>query len=328
MRIGVVGPEDPDSFADNIVHSARRMGHDAHFLGPIYPGPNTSIGFVGMEMIRKFPKADSRLQRRLVKRVENLGPDLVVNVQQVMLPETVTHIKNLGAKTALWFPDCIKNLGRLMMFVSEYDGLFFKEPWIVRKATEVLGSPAFYLPEACNPEWHTPVTDDPVKPYVLVAGNLYPWRVRLLERLMERDIEVRIVGSGLPRWLDSPAVRRAYENRVVTRHEKAREFRIAGIVLNSLHPCEIEGLNCRLFEAAGCGAAVLTDWRSELPKYFETPGEVTSYTSFDTLVEAATWMLEHPAEARSRGDAAAKRANAEHTYEHRLEEMFDKLGLG
>lgn len=327
MRVGVIGPEDADSFADNIVHSARRMGHDARFLGPVYPGPNTSVGVVGSEVIRKFPKIDARVQQRIITRVERLQPDLVINVQESMLPETVAHIKNLGAKTALWFGDCIKHLGRLQMFVSEYDGLFFKEPWIVRKAVELLNSSAFYLPEACNPEWHTPSTDEPPEPYVLVVGNLYPWRVRLLERLMECDVDVRIFGTGLPRWLESHAIDQAYENRFITRHEKAREFRRAGIVLNPLHPCEIEGVNCRLFEAAGCGAAVLTEWRSELPKYFETPSEVTSYTGFDSLLEAARWMLENPAEARSRGDAAAKRAHAEHTYGHRLEEMFDMLGL-
>jgi len=36
MRIGVIGPASPDSFADNIVAALADMGHHPVPLGPLY----------------------------------------------------------------------------------------------------------------------------------------------------------------------------------------------------------------------------------------------------------------------------------------------------
>ena len=45
-------------------------------------------------------------------------------------------------------------------------------------------------------------------------------------------------------------------------------FRSATGVLNTMHLSEVAGVNARLFEAAGCGAAVLTDFRPTIPDLF------------------------------------------------------------
>jgi spore maturation protein CgeB len=326
MVVGVVGPESwPDSFAENIIASLRRMGHRADSLGSIYPFPGSAAMSAGVELLRKVSPIDVRLQERVVKRVRQLRPHLVISVEGTLLPETVGAIRSLGSSVVLWFPDHMSNLGRLLMFVSPYNALFFKEPTLVDIARRLMDIPVHYLPEACNPEWHRPVDGQSMSSYVVVAGNLYPWRVRLLERLVARGIELRIFGAGLPRWLRSPVLEASYTGRYIGRLEKATEFRSAGVVLNSLHPSEVRGVNCRLFEAAACGAALLSEWRDELPQFFRVEREITTYGSFDELVTKIEWMLAHPNECRKRGDAASVRAHSEHSYEKRLTALLGAL---
>ena len=57
----------------------------------------------------------------------------------------------------------------------------------------------------------------------------------------------------------------------------------------------MNGVNVRLFEAAGCGAAVLTEFRSTVPKLFAVGKEVLAFHDFDDLVEQATRLLSEPA---------------------------------
>jgi spore maturation protein CgeB len=85
------------------------------------------------------------------------------------------------------------------------------------------------------------------------------------------------------------------------------------------------GVNRRLFEAAGCGAAVLTDVRPDLDGLFKTGDEVATFDSFETLVEQAWWMLDHARDARAMGERAAARAHADHTYDRRLSQLLAAL---
>ena len=62
-------------------------------------------------------------------------------------------------------------------------------------------------------------------------------------------------------------------------------FRSAAGVLNTMHRGEMAGVNERLFQAAGCGAAVLTEFRPTLPELFAIGDEVlASATSMSSSI--------------------------------------------
>lgn len=326
MKIAVIGPQFPDSFADNIVDSLRSMGHEAVAIGPVYPLSNTKLGANAVDLARRFTPLEIGLQKRLASRVLAVSPEVVLTVEGSLLPATVAKLRSDGARVALWFPDHVANLGRMVMFVAGYDALFFKEPRLVERSRALLDVPIHYLPEACNERWHRPFPPDDRRMKVVVAGNLHPYRVHQLERLMKEDIPLEIYGQPLPRWLKGSPVTGAHMGRSIAREEKARVFRQAAAVLNQMHPGEIDGLNCRLFEAAGSGAAVVTEDRSELPKFFTPGNEVTTYGGFGELVEKLHRLLEKPDEGRRLGDAASRRAHGDHTYEHRLGRLLALAG--
>ncbi|HUI40761.1 MAG TPA: glycosyltransferase, partial [Terriglobia bacterium] len=133
-------------------------------------------------------------------------------------------------------------------------------------------------------------------------------------------------GTGFPFWLRSP-LRARYPNHYVAEIEKSKAFTGAKIVLNTMHFGEIEGVNCRLFEAAGCGAFQIADWKPGLAEHFEPECEVVTFHSRDELREKVDYYLAHPDERRAIADRAYLRAHREHTYERRLARMLQRLGF-
>jgi spore maturation protein CgeB len=92
-----------------------------------------------------------------------------------------------------------------------------------------------------------------------------------------------------------------------------------------MHPAEISGVNSRLFEAAGCGAAVLTEFRPTLPDLFEIDDEVLAFRDFDELIDQARRLLHEAGLSAKLGDAAAIRAHESHTHANRLPFILEKL---
>jgi spore maturation protein CgeB len=216
-------------------------------------------------------------------------------------------------------------MGRQLMLLAPYDAIFVKDPYLVDRLRSVLDLPVTYLPEACNPRVHRPLATPGSDPYLVLAGNMYPSRIRLLERLLAAGIPLRLYGPGFPRWAGDTPLRQVHAGRLILNEEKARIFGSAAGVLNNLHPGEIHSVNARLFEAAGSGAAVLTEFRPTLPDLFDDGHEVLAFHDFDELVRLATRLLSEGGLSEKLGDAARRRAHADHTYEKRLEVMLQVL---
>jgi spore maturation protein CgeB len=321
VRIGVIGPTFPDSFADNVTDSLRRMGHEVHPLGSTYRANNSKLGAVIMQLAGSSRTATLRLQQRIVDTATSTGCDLVITVEGTLAPETVQRLKRNGTAVALWFGDAVCDIGRQLMFLADYDLICFTDSELVRRCRAAFPGNVRYLPEACNPSWHRP-SDAAIEPVVVVAGNMHAVRLRLLERLARAGIPLRVYGPRWASWLRSELLQPCYTGQYIARQEKAQVFRSAGVVLNTLRPGEMDSVNCRLFEAAGCGAALLTEARPDLRGLFEFESEIATFDSFDTLIDRVRWMLEHPDAARSMGDRAATRAHAEHTYDLRLGDLL------
>ena len=327
MRVGVVGPVEPDYFADNVGDALNRMGHLVTQLGPARSNHRSTLITGAAMMVRQaLPHLDERAQLGIVRTALDAGCEVVINLDSRLMPDAVTRLKRGGVQMALWYPDCVANMGRQLMLLAPYDALFFKEPHVVDRLRAALGLPVYYLPEACNPRWHRPLVPAGTEPYLVIAGNMYPSRVRLLERLIAKRIPVKLYGAAaFPRWLGPTPARAAHTGRYIAREEKARVFRASAGVLNTLHPAEIIGVNARLFEAAGCGAAVLTEFRPAVPELFGVGDEVLAFHDFDELVDQATQLLTEAGLTARLGNAATQRAHRDHTYDLRLTTILEKV---
>jgi spore maturation protein CgeB len=152
---------------------------------------------------------------------------------------------------------------------------------------------------------------------------MYYYRQEILESL--RNFNVRVWGPQ-----DSWFVNRLgdfHMGRPVFGLEKAKAARGASIALNTLHFAEIDSLNCRAFELAGCGAFQMITANNALQRHFVPGVEIETFRSTSELVEKARYYLAHPDSAKEIAAAGQRRAFSEHTYQHRLTEMLSTVGL-
>ncbi|MBZ5668203.1 MAG: glycosyltransferase [Acidobacteriia bacterium] len=332
MKILVSGQFYPDSFARNIAVTARRMGHKVMVVEetPIHRRLNVLWAGFWTIVPRLFPKYEQRRQGKLVRAAEEFAPDMILLSYGTLPPSVVRQLRSTcSARIAAWYPDHLVNLGRQYLLASDLDAWFLKDPYMVRVFRDKLALNAFYLPEACNSLWHRRVelSIEDRRKYgcdLVTASNMYYYRAKSLEIFANYDM--KIWGKSYPAWLSSP-LRVTYQDEYVAEKEKAKAFTAAKIVLNTMHYGEIEGVNCRLFEAAGCGAFQIADWKPALPDLFEPEKEIVTFRTQQELREKVDYYLAHPEERREIADRAYAHAHNEHTYEMRLQRMFEILGL-
>ena len=83
--------------------------------------------------------------------------------------------------------------------------------------------------------------------------------------------------------------------------------------------------NMRLFEATGCGALLITDYKDNLHELFEIGVEVVAYRSSEECAELINYYLAHPDEAEAIARAGQERTLREHTYARRMEKTAELL---
>ena len=116
----------------------------------------------------------------------------------------------------------------------------------------------------------------------------------------------------------------------VTNHGPADQFREAPLIFNrsridlniSLRSI-VNGIPLRCFEIMGAGGFLLTSYAGDMLRFFNDGEHFVSFESTDDMLGKCAYYLEHEdeREAIARAGLAAIREN--HTYYHRVLEMFD-----
>lgn len=338
MNILVIGKFYSEGFALHIAETLAMMGHDVQRFEPgLFSGRIKGRFGHRLDQLRGvvhsatdgLPAVRAKRIKFLWRTVEQVALDVVIVCHDFLWPDEVTDLKRrTGAPVALWFPDALANFGRGFFMNAPYDGLFFKDPFIIYRLRSVLASPVYYLPECFNPARHAlddNETDD-LDEYrcdITTAGNQHSYRVAFFKHLA--DYDVKIWGAPAPLWMNSGSVSRMLQGCLVLDHEKARAFRGARIVINNLHYSEVWGVNVRTFEAAGIGAFQMVDWRPGLSQLFEDGNELIAFHGMADLKRKIKYWLPRDEERRAIAEAGRRRAYRDHTYEKRLRLLLDTL---
>ncbi len=337
MTILVVGKFYAEGFA---LHIAETLGGMGHAVRRFEPGMRAERlpGRAGhtVDKVRgllhsasdNLPAVRARRMQALWREAERGPLDVVIVCHDFLWPEEVRELKRrTGAAVAMWYPDHLANFGKAYFMTAPYDGLFFKDPYIVHVLSDVLASPVHYRPECFNPERHRlPDREAIGADYacdITTAGNSHSWRVALFNRL--GDYDVKFWGAAPPLWMPQGPVAAMHQGKPVLNEDKARAFLGAKIVLNNLHFGEIWGGNVRMFEAAGIGAFQMVDWRPGIAQLFEDRKELVTFRGVADLKRQIDIYLPQAEERRAIGEAGKRRAHAEHTYRHRLDLLLETL---
>lgn len=106
--------------------------------------------------------------------------------------------------------------------------------------------------------------------------------------------------------------------------ECAEIYRKSRIVFNT---AAVDDINMRCFEATATGSFLLTEWVPTLDQCFEDGVHLVTYKNMDEAIEKAHYYLEHEDEREAIALAGMEHTLANHTYQHRIEQMFHQIGL-
>jgi spore maturation protein CgeB len=336
MKVLVLGTGTRDTAAANCGLALRSMGHEVRHFDPdehpAYLAPfrhKVEYARIANRLINLVPGNSRLWEGAFLREAEAFGPDLILAIALYAVPTPLVHEvkRRTGARVAGWFQDHVVNMGRHHYLLAEYDGLFFKDPFIVERLRDYAGfDNVHFLPEACEPTRHHPLalTEEDERRYrcdLLTYGNLYPYRARLLESLVDKDLHF----YGARPWLAHP-VAQCWRGRPIFYDDKIKAVLGAKIVVSSSHFGEVLSVNARVFEVAGIGGFQVAD-APGVADYFTRGEEIVTFKGPRELREVVEHYLSRPDERREIAARGQRRAHRDHTYAIRLRRMFDVLRL-
>jgi glycosyltransferase involved in cell wall biosynthesis len=203
---------------------------------------------------------------------------------------------------------------------ENYDLVFVASDSFAAAMDELVEVPVRPLHQATDPQRFRP---DPTGPAheLLFVGN---WRTgrRILEDLLPTDHGLAVYGRGwTPDRLD-PAYHAAES---IPNDELDGYYAAAAIVLNDhWRGMQREGfLSNRLYDAAACGALVISDDVEGMAAEFD--GGVIGYRDRRHLRELIDYYLAHPDERRSTSERARRAVLERHTFAHRAQQLVEAI---
>lgn len=281
---------------------------------------------------RRLAALETRLMNaRLLEKAGEIKPDIFITYPgERIYPETIREMsERLNIRTVLW-------LGRDVVFERTpnavesfpyYDFVFTIDPPAVKKYKEHGAGRVYYLPLGCYPPTHKKIelTEEDKKRFaapVSFVGQLFDDRPEFLCQLESEKV------NFWTHWW-SNGLKQKYPQLSPFYRGEARGMSMikvlngADIVLN-VHRAtnSYEGTNMRTFEAAGCAAFQLTEYKKEIGRMFKIGEEIEVYYDIDDLKRKIEYYLKRPDERADMALKAQQKAYAEHTYHHRFEEML------
>ena len=296
-----------------------RLGHEVRLFpyrrdNPLYKNTPTKAAYQKL------------ILRRLERVCVDWRPEVVLVIKGgPITPDFVERVRaKIGTRFVNFFPD---NPLWMIPFacLEAYDVFFTKERYALRTLQSVGLRNLHYLPMYCVPAQHHPVTltADEQRRFgaaVSLVGSRYDYRERLVRELADRPL--RVWGGGW-RAVHDPVVRRLVAGGPVFGRDKLCVYAGSTLSLNPHHPMnDIVGVNTRAFELAAAGSCQVADFKEDLSTLFKPGEEVLVYRDLGELGRLLDHYLARPEEARAIGDNARRRALAEHTLAHRVEEML------
>lgn len=147
-------------------------------------------------------------------------------------------------------------------------------------------------------------------------------RMAFLEALCLQLPELKIWGPGINQLSEASPIRKAHMG-YAWGQDMYQVLLDSRITINHHGDIPPYANNCRLYEATGMGALLITDWKSNLHEMFDPGKEVLTYQSIPECVDRIRHCLVQRAERDSIARAGQMRTLKDHTYNIRMKELVD-----
>ncbi|WP_114853261.1 glycosyltransferase [Brachybacterium sp. YJGR34] len=262
----------------------------------------------------------ARLTDRLLAQMREIRPDRVIVIKGDGLDARFWEA--LGARPRiLWLYDDLHR--------HDYTDDFLRAvgPVVDYSRTETAalrarGVDAHFVPNAFDP--HRAVPTGRRRDELVFIGAGYPERSATLMELARRGLPVHAWGRDFSRHPVDRARTFSWRRPPIAASrevplERAYQIHAEGAAAISLHGRQ-NGLAMRTFEIPGMGGVQLVD-REDVASFYEVGTEVAHFRDLDELEDLARRALVDPAWGERMREAGRARTLAEHTFDHRLEEV-------
>jgi spore maturation protein CgeB len=252
-------------------------------------------------------------------------------------PETVEAVGRTAGPTIGWFADDHWRFDSFSRrFAPSFDVCVTTDHDAVPRYREAGARHVVLSQWACNRYAYRRVTSE-LEHGVTFVGQRYGGRPQIVERIEAAGHDVECWGQGWPAGrIEHDAMVRVFSSSAINLNlsnawEPEYSLRarlgalVRGIALDKQpRRDQIKGRN---FEVPGCGGFLLTQRVPHLEDYFVEGEEIGVFDGEDDLVRQIDRWLAHPEERAQVAGAGYRRVLAEHTYDHRFEEIFHVAGL-
>jgi spore maturation protein CgeB len=304
-------PSRGPSFEEANFRSALEgAGHDVH----AYDFPTR---------LRELGRAD--MNAELERFVRELSPDFAMFVlfKDEIQRETIERLTGAGIVTFNWFCD---DHWRFDDFSRHYAPAFSlvgtTHPESVARYHEVGYDRVVLTQWACNRYAYDREGLEPTYDVTFV-GQRYGDRPKVVRAIRKAGYDVRCFGLG-------------WDEGRIGQAEMVRVFETSRINLNLSNAWTgrfwrrrpaVSQIKARVFEVPGSGGFLLSETVPHIDDYFSVGSELDTFAGTDDLIEKIRHWLEHEDDRATAGGRGYARVRAEHTYDHRFNEIFAAAGL-
>jgi spore maturation protein CgeB len=330
MKIALIGNKDFDSLEYHLEDSFKYLGHEVFHID-IKDVVRIPYRY-NYWATKLFPIYDKNIFIKIADKIIEQKPDLVIGTYRFIHPDCIRKIKKKLPSTPVIHinPDALTTFEYQQIFVSPYDVFFTKDPYIVKFMHDKMKLNAYYLPEALNLRVHKPIEKDrmllenEVGIDVVAFGTMYPYRANMISQLIRAGINVTLFGVPDKRF-PQKEITQNFRNEYITGKRKAEILMGSKIVFNNFHYAEIESVNVKYFEINGIGGFQLCDYKPTLEEYTKVPSCKYAYKTIDEAIDLIRYYLPKQKERFQIAQEQMEYFREHHTYEKRIDEIFNIL---
>jgi len=265
------------------------------------------------------------------------GTDAEIAIAQIMrLRPDVVYLQDLSVATREFLelirPHTTLIVGQIasplttQAYVTGLDIIISSFPHFVKRFRE-MGITSYYQPLAFDPRvLHClePSRRGIVVSFVGGISGIHGKGTQLLEYIASRT-SIEFWGYGASSLPPNSPVRARHHGEVWGREMFQTLARSAITVNRHIDVAEKFANNMRLFEATGCGALLITDYKDNLNELFDIGKEVVAYRTPEECVALINYYLAHPEAAAAIASAGQARTLHDHTYTKRMAQTAEIL---
>ncbi len=211
--------------------------------------------------------------------------------------------------------------------LHSFDIIFSSFPHFVDRFRQ-MGITSYYQPLAFDPRVLDKLPPSAREYQVTFTGGIsmaHGERKDFLEMISEQ-VQIDFWGYGVELLPDYCSLKNRYHGEAWGLQMFYVLHRSFITINNHINVAENNANNMRLFEATGCGALLITDYKDNLNELFEIGKEVVAYRSPEECAALIKYYLANPKEADVIARAGQARTLRDHTYTKRMEQTAEILG--